>query len=159
MIQSMTELSADQITFKRTSGLRANSLAALVMLILEFGLGVIVNLYAEIPKTDHGLTFITALIAAIVNGPISLAIHAILGTLLLITAAICIVRAARTRIANIVVFSIIGLIAILAAWGSGTGFIGTGDDGASLTMGLATAVAILSYTLVLFFVPPTRQDR
>ena len=38
----------------KTSGLRANSLAAVVMLLIEYGLGVTVNLYAHLPASDHG---------------------------------------------------------------------------------------------------------
>jgi hypothetical protein len=148
----------DQINSSRITALRANSLAALVMLVIEFGLGVVVNLYATLPGSDRGATFLTAFAAAIGNGPLSLAIHAVLGTLLLVTGIICIVRAALTRTPTTLVFSIIGLVGILAAWGSGVGFIGTQDDSASLTMALATGVAILGYTLVLFLAPRIRND-
>lgn len=149
---------SNPINSKRINALRANSLAALVMLVLEFGLGVVVNLYATLPKSDNGATFLTALGDAIGSGPLSLAIHAVLGSLLLISGIVCIVRAALTRIASTLVFSIIGLFGILAAWGSGVGFIGTQADSASLAMAIATGVAILSYILVLFLTPRATNE-
>jgi hypothetical protein len=153
-----TTQNTDHISTKRIGALRSNALAALVMLVLEFGLGVVVNLYATLPKSDSGATFLSALAAAIGNGPLSLSIHAVLGTLLLVTGIICIVRAALTRISSALTFSIIGLVGILAAWGSGVGFIGTQDDSASLAMAIATAVALLSYALIVFLVPGLRND-
>jgi hypothetical protein len=155
---STTAEQVPQLASKRINALRSNALAALVMLVLEFGLGVFVNLYATIPGSDHGATFLTALGDAIVNGPLSLAIHAVLGTLLLVTGIICVVRAALTRTAFNRVLSVIGLVGILGAWGSGVGFIGTQADGASLSMAIATGVALLSYTLVVFFTPQPPVD-
>jgi hypothetical protein len=155
---NVTTGQVDPISSKRINALRANSLAALVMLVIEFGFGVIVNLYATLPKSDSGATFITAFGDAIANGPVSLAIHAILGTLLLVTGIVCIVRASLTRTTTALVFSIIGLVGILAAWGSGVGFIGTQADSASLAMAMATGVAILSYILVLFLTPRARNE-
>ena len=43
------------------AGLRANSLAAVVMLVIEFALGVVVNLYTTLPATDAGKNFLRPL--------------------------------------------------------------------------------------------------
>ncbi len=38
----------------RMTGLRANSFAAIVILLTEYGLGVWVSLYGHLPASDHG---------------------------------------------------------------------------------------------------------
>src|SRR5579864_5278678 len=43
------------------AGLRANTLAALVMLLFQYGLGVGANLYATLPTADHGKDLLSAL--------------------------------------------------------------------------------------------------
>lgn len=49
------------------------------------GFGSIVNLYAKLPRTDHGTSLFAAFGAAITVGPVSLVIRAVLGTLLAFT--------------------------------------------------------------------------
>ena len=73
-------------------GLRINSISAAVMLLIEYGLGIWVNLYAEIPASDHGKGTFAAFGAAVAAGPAGLAVHAVLGTLLILTAIAVIVR-------------------------------------------------------------------
>src|SRR6266700_7542307 len=61
-----------QVTARRrasVTGLRANSFAALVMLLIEFGLGSWVNLYAHLPAADHGRGTFAAFADAIAKGP------------------------------------------------------------------------------------------
>jgi hypothetical protein len=77
--------------------LRANSLAAVVMLLTEYALGTWVNLYARLPASDHGHGSLAAFGSAVANGPAVLAVHAVLGTLLLITGITAVVRAAMAR--------------------------------------------------------------
>lgn len=38
----------------RIRGLRANALAAVVMLLIQYCLGISVNLYSTLPASDHG---------------------------------------------------------------------------------------------------------
>ena len=53
----------------------------------------------------------------------------------------------------------LGLLAILAAGFAGIGFIGNGDDGASLGMSLAFAVALAAYVVLVFaLAPPDRSS-
>ncbi len=65
----------------RIAGLRANSLAAVVMLVIEFALGVVVNLYTTLPSSDAGKTLFSAFGAAVTNGPVALTLHALLGNI------------------------------------------------------------------------------
>jgi hypothetical protein len=82
------------------------------------------------------------------NGPL-LAIHAVLGLLLIIAALGQLVLAIRARHTAIIAASALGLIAIAAAASSGAGFLSDQAEGESLGMALATAVAMLCYVVCL----------
>lgn len=134
----------------RVANLRANCLAAVVMLLLEFGLGIWVNLYGHLPASDQGKSTFAAFGRAVANGPVGLSLHALLGTLLLVTSIGAVVRAVLTARRPIIALSGVALLAILAAWGSGAKFVGDMANSASLTMALATGVALLGYVIILF---------
>jgi hypothetical protein len=131
-------------------GLRINSFSAVVMLLIEYGLGIWVNLYAQIPASDHGKGTFAAFGAAVANGPVALALQAVLGTLLLVTAIALIVRAALARKAAATVIGAIAFLAVVAAWLSGARFVGDAAGAASFGMAIATGVALLSYVTILF---------
>ena len=131
-------------------GLRPNAFAAVVMLLLEYGLGIWVNLYAKIPASDQGKGIFAAFGAAVAHGPVGLALHALLGTLLLVTATILVIRAVLARKAATIAIGVVALLAIITAWLSGARFTGSGADGASFTMAMATGVALLCYVAILF---------
>lgn len=131
-------------------GLRSNSLAAVVMLVFEFALGVVVNLYAKLPPSDAGKTLLSAFGAAVTDGPVALTLHALLGTLLLVTGITAVVRASLLRRGVLITVTGVALLAILLAWLSGTSFVGDSGNGASLVMALATGVAIVCYAAILF---------
>lgn len=139
-----------QATGSRIRGLRANALAGLVMLLIEYSLGISVNLYSTLPPDDRGKTLFAGLGAAVGNGPLLVTLHALLGTLLLITGIAAVVRASRLGIRPLILLSGTALLAILVAWLSGSAFIGHQKAAASLAMALAAALAMLCYALVIF---------
>jgi hypothetical protein len=134
------------------AALRASTLAALVVLLLQYGLGIGANLYGTLPASDHGKSIFPAFAAAITNGPNIVIAHAVLGTLLLVGAVTVPIRALRTYLVPLIALAALALAAIIAAWFSGARFVGTSTNGASLAMAIATAVAILAYILILFLV-------
>ena len=140
--------------------LRASTLAALVVLLLQYGLGIGANLYGTLPASDHGKSIFPAFAAAITNGPGIVIAHAVLGTLLLIGAVTVLIRAVRSHLLPLISLAALALAAIIAAWLSGARFVGTTTNGASLAMAIATAVAILAYVLILFLVatPAVRRE-
>jgi hypothetical protein len=129
--------------------LRANALAAVVMLLVQYGLGISVNLYSTLPSGDRGKGLFAGLGAAVGNGPLLLSLHALLGTVLLITALAALVRSVRVTQAAPIVLTGAALVAIVVAWLSGARFVGHMENATSLTMALAAAVAILCYTVVI----------
>ncbi|HUY97462.1 MAG TPA: hypothetical protein VMW47_07580 [Verrucomicrobiae bacterium] len=134
-------------------GLRANALAAIVMLCVEFELGVGVTLYARLPRSDAGRGVLPGFAGALAGGPAILTVHALVGTLLLLTGTAAVVRAARARQTRLLAIAGVAAAALIAAWLSGSGFVGDGADAASLAMALATGIALLGYALILFLTP------
>ncbi len=124
----------------RLAGLRGNCMGAAVLLIVEFGLGMGVNLYVTLPahKAFFGTVF----------GSATLAAHAIVALILLGAAIGALIRAVRAGRA--VAFTSVGLAAILVAAFAGASFAGSQGNGASLGMALATAVAMFCYLAAIF---------
>jgi len=124
----------------RLTALRGNCMGAAVLLIVQFGLGMGLNLYVTLPahKSFFGTVF----------GSAVLAVHAIVALVLLGAAIGALTRAIRARRA--VAFTAVGLAAILAAAIFGASFVGSQGNGASLGMALATAVAMFCYLAAIF---------
>jgi hypothetical protein len=123
--------------------------------VVEYGLGMWTNVYATLPAADQGKATFAAFGNAVTRGPVGLALHALLGTLLIVTAVSVVVRASLVGRPPLIVVGCVGLAAILAAWLSGATFVGNGDNGATFGMALATGIAILAYATIVFIaVPP-----
>ena len=154
-----TEESVASMRPKALNGLRLNSFAAVVMILLEFSLGVGVNVFSTLPQADHGRSVFTAFGSAVTGGPLVLAVHALLGTVLLVTGVSALARASLIRQPALILITVIAFLGIVAAWLSGARFVGTMANGASMTMAIATAVSTLCYAFILFIVPkPTTQE-
>jgi hypothetical protein len=125
---------------RRLATLRGNCMGAAVLLIVQFGLGIGLNLYVTLPAHKSFL--------ATVFGSAVLAVHAIVALALLGAAISALVRAIRIRRA--VVFTSVGLAAIVAAAAAGASFAGHQSNGASLGMALATAAAMFCYLAAIF---------
>jgi heme A synthase len=130
----------------RLARLRMASLGAVVMLILQFILGMIYNLYGTAPTSKKSI--------GLFSSPV-IALHVILGILLFIVAVVLLVRAIQARHKLSIWMTAVGLVAILAAGFAGLGFSGNGANGASLGMALAFAVALASYIILLFALAPS----
>ena len=130
---------------RRIERLRGASMGAAVMLVIQFGLGIGVNLYVTLPAAGSGGRSIGQ---AFSNGAL-LAAHAVFGLLLIVTSVSLLVRAIIARHRPVIVTSAVGLLAIIAAAGFGASFVNSSKNGASLGMALATGVAMLCYLVSL----------
>ncbi len=130
--------------------IRRASLGTMVALLIQYGMGMWVNLYATIPAGDQGGGEFAAIGRALSHGPAGLAVHTGLGLLLLIGSVVPVVRAVAVRWPALIVTSGLSLLAILGAAASGAAFVNAGNDGASLAMALLTAVALLCQAVTLF---------
>jgi phosphoglycerol transferase MdoB-like AlkP superfamily enzyme len=141
---------AADMSDRQLAALRGNTFGMLALLIVQFAVGVVVNLYATIPAKDKGSGIFGAMGKALVNPPASLASHAGLGLLIVLAAIALLVRSILTRHTASIVLSALGLVAIAAAAFNGARFVADGGPAnASLAMALSTAVAMLCYALAL----------
>src|SRR5215470_4632533 len=113
----------------RLAALRGNCMGAAVLLIVQFAIGMGVNLYIEVPS---GTSFLAAVFSSAL-----LAAHAIVALALLGASVSALIRAIRARI-----------VVVPAA--AGAAFVNSGSDGVSLIMALATAFAMLCYATAIF---------
>jgi len=135
---------AGQDQAARLARLRISSLGAVVMLIVQFILGMIYNLYGTAPTSTKSI--------GLFSSP-DLALHVILGILLLVAAAGQLIRAIGIRHQLSIWLSALGLLSILGAGFAGLGFTGSGASGASLGMSLAFATALACYVVLVFALP------
>jgi hypothetical protein len=140
----------------RIAGLRTNALAALVGLLIEFVLGT--TLYGQVPKAVQGHGTFGAFGEVIVSGPLLLTLHAIVGTLIVVSAVTALVRAVLLRMTGFIVLTAIAFVAVLLAWFGGSAFADTLAAGAARALEWSTAVALLGYAIVLFIRIPDRYD-
>ncbi len=136
---------------------RRASLGVSVALLVEYALGLYVSLYVTVPARDQGGGVLAAVGRALANGPAGLAVHAGLGLLLLLGSIVLVVRAVVAGDRIFMVTTAVSLLAVLGAAGSGAAFVNAGKDGASLSMGLLTAVALRCQLINLFRVSAPHQ--
>jgi hypothetical protein len=123
------------------AGVRLVSVAALIMLVLQYGLGIVLNLYVEVPAADAH----AGLLTEISTSPFALTLHAVLGVALIGTAILLVARAVASRDQLLAVLATGGLTAIGGAFGAGEIFVRSGQDMASMAMAVLTGVALLCY--------------
>ena len=135
---------ADQAS--RLARLRMSSLGLVTMLVIEFILGIVYNLYGTAPTANKSI--------GLFSSPV-LALHVILAILLVIAAVMQLIRAVGARHRLSVWMSALGLAGILGAGFAGLGFTGSGAAGASLGMSLAFAVSLAAYVVLVFALAPS----
>jgi hypothetical protein len=143
-----------RLTASRVTGLRRSSFAAFVMLVVQFALGIYVNLFVTVPSADHG----HGIGQAIANGPAGLTLHIALGLLLILAALGFLVQAILARQPALIAAAVLGLLAMIGAAASGSAFTGSGRDNASMAMAALAAIGLLCYGASLFLLPrPTAE--
>jgi heme A synthase len=148
-MSTLTEPGTGSALATRLERVRMASFGALTMLVLQFVLGAAYSLYGTAPTAKKSV--------GLFSSPL-LAIHVVLGILLLIAAAMLVFRVVQARAgAALLVTSVIGLVAVIGAAGAGSSFAQDGANGASLGMAIATAVAMLCYTVNLVILPPGKR--
>lgn len=138
--------------------LRAMSLGTLVTLVLEYGLGIGVNLFVNVPDADKGVGVGKAFGKAM-SGPAGLAAHAGVGLLLLIAALSVLVRGLLAHRPAVAVLSVLGFLSVVGAAFSGASFVNDGRNSSSMTMAVLTGVAMICYALNLYLLPPAPRRR
>ncbi len=143
------------MTQHAASSLRGLTLAIMVLLVLEFLLGMWVNLftiswphYAGSPPSG-AVGALRSLWWVVARGPWALRLH-IAGGILLGVAAAAHTRAACGRPPlGSRWWSLVGLVGVLGAAGSGAAFLGDRLPGPSMLMSLGFAVALVGYGMAM----------
>jgi hypothetical protein len=129
-----------------STGLRSLGAAMVVILLGELMLGMANALWLQLPDSGSGWA------AGSSSG--LLGIHMLLGLALVVLAVWIAVAAVRGRDRTWLTASIVGVVGILLAFGSGLAFMGqTSNNVASFCMALGCALAIAGYTHGLYRIP------
>ncbi len=125
--------------------LRGSSIGLVAMLVIQFILGMVYNLYGTAPTSKKSI--------GLFSSPV-MALHVILGILLFAAAVFQVIRAVGARHGLSIWLSATGLVSIIGAGFSGLGFAGSGAASASLGMSLAFALALACYIALLVVLAP-----
>jgi hypothetical protein len=145
---------ASRIARTGRPGLHRVSAVALVMLALQYGLGMILNFYVAIPAADAHAGIITEITTA----PLALTAHALLGFILIGTAILLVARTITMRDRLLAVLAAAGLISIGAAFLAGESFVRNGQNGTSFAMAMLTGAALLCYIAILTLTSGARPE-
>jgi hypothetical protein len=132
---------------RQLRGLRIQSIFLLVALVVQYAVGMYVNLFVSFPDTT-----VEGQLWEFAWSQPALATHIVLAILIFLGAIVQCVRAARSRNGTWIWSSFIGLLAVLAAGASGASFIPSQTDLYSYSMAIAFLIAFIAYAWALFSV-------
>src|SRR5262249_1346048 len=98
---------------------RRTTLGMGISVVVQYELGMWLNLYVTMPARDQGGGFLTAIGQALANNPVALSIHARLDLLLVLGSISLVVRSVLSRNRALIVLSALFLLALLGAASSG----------------------------------------
>ena len=137
--------------------MRDQFLGILVLLIVQFLLGMAVNLFVTIPTNHPGASppeyfggVVQSVTWAILHGHVLLIIHASLGLLLVLNALGLLVAAIRARLRDLITVASFGLFGVLAAGFNGGSFLNYNQDFSSMLMAAFFAIAVVAYAAGLY---------
>jgi hypothetical protein len=137
--------------------MRNQFLGTLVFLIVQFLLGMAVNLFVTIPADHPGANppeyfggVVQSVTWAVLHGQVLLQVHAVLGLLLVLNALGLLVAAIRLRARDLIVVTSLGLFGVLAAGFNGGSFLNYKQDFSSMIMATFFAWAVVSYAVGIF---------
>ena len=131
--------------------LRGHTLALLLALVLEFLLGMWVNLFVVIPSHHPGVSpsyfagAVGGVLWALFAGPLFLRLHVVLGLLLGLMGLSHLARTLAAPPPRRLGWSIVGLFGLLGGAGKGASFINYGHDFSSMLMSVGFALALVGY--------------
>jgi hypothetical protein len=142
---------------ERSGTLRAMLLAVIVLVLVQAGLGMAVNLYVTVPARHPGARPASyfagsydSVTWAIGHAALVLALHASLGLALLIVAIGAAVRAFRSSQRAVAIWSLLGALLVTGAGFNGASFLDFSYNISSLLMALSAFAAAACYAVALF---------
>jgi hypothetical protein len=152
---------------RRNRAARGWAFGLLIALLVQFGLGMYVNLFAYIPLNHPGhraKNFFAGSYHSVVwaetspHSPLILAFHAGLGLFLVLGSLWLAVLAIRGRRAGFVWAAVLGALFILGAGFNGASFLNYNEDANSYVMALLFALAVLCYIVLLALPSSTERQ-
>jgi hypothetical protein len=145
--------------------LRLVALIGLLLLLVEFLFGMLVNLFVSLPSplpgttpsTSGGMLYGLAWSLGQTSIPMLL-LHAILGLLLVLISLALVVLALLSRQGRWVAVSLIAAAGIVIATLSGASFVESGVAASSLAMTLGFLLALIAYALGPYITRPKGQS-
>ena len=143
-----------------TSGLRRAVLGVSVLVLVQAGIGMIVNLDETIPAHHpgaHPSNYFTgsarSVAWAVSHGAAALVIHATLGLALVALAIAVAVRALRIANRAVTIWALVAAGLIIGAGFNGASFLDFNKNVSSLVMALLALGSVACYTVALFLLP------
>jgi hypothetical protein len=129
----------------------------IVLLLVQFLLGMAVNLFVTIPTNHPGSQppeyfggVVQSVTWAVLQGPLPLVLHAAFGLVLVVGAAAVVARAGPLGGRMLRSTTILGFLTVLAAGLNGGSFLNYNQDFSSMIMASLFAVAVACYVLALY---------
>jgi len=130
---------------------------ALGMLIIQFLLGMAVNLFVTIPPNHSGANppeyfggVVTSVTWAILHGGLWLTLHTAWGLVLVVSALGALVQAIRLGGGGRITLSVLGFIGVLGAGFNGGSFLNYNQNFSSMLMAIGFALSMSAYIALLF---------
>ena len=143
-----------------TPAIRRAPIALLLTLLVQFLLGMAVNLFVEIPRNHPGANppeyfsgVAQSVTWAMLQGPLLLVLHAVLGLVLVAGSLAFAVLAIRSGGRRLAITAIVGAVFVLVAGFNGGSFLNYHEDFSSMIMASAFAIAMSAYVFALYFLP------
>jgi len=139
---------------RRDLVLHRGTMVMLALLVIQFVVGMYLNLFVELPHSHPGTgdSYLPSVPWALAGGAgVALAIHVAVWILLTLGAIALVVRGAMSRRRAPIIGNSLGLLAVLFAGSGGLTFLNRGgNDGESLLMALTFMLALGAYAITLF---------
>jgi hypothetical protein len=146
---------------RRVGVLRRRTATTLVLLVVQFVVGMSVNLYVTIPTHHPGAgsgPYLSGALASLLwsfsSGLPLLIVHVLIGLLLLLSAIELVVHAVRAGHRVAVWLASLGLTAIIFAGFNGASFLKYSLAISSMLMSVGFAVAVVCYVVILTLAGP-----
>ena len=130
-------------THARGRAFRSTVLITLVLLVLQYIVGMMANLEVQLPSGNA--------VSWVFRNSILIQLHIYIGTLLIVVALVALVLSLVARHPVGIVAAVAGLALLVFAWLSGVQFLATQQNDLSLRMALGFMGAFIAYLLGYFF--------
>ncbi len=150
-------MSAPTASARTRIRLLAVNLTACLLLLAQYLLGMVTNLFVTLPghhpgadAPDYFSGLVPAVAWVITQTSIWSALHAALGLALIVGGVVLAVIAVRLRMRAYAATAIVGVLAIVGAGFNGASFVIYGQDFSSMIMGGVWALALACYAAGLY---------